>query len=112
MPIRAERAALYPKNWKQIRAAILERAGHACEGSPRFPKCRAVNYEPHPETGSKVVLTIAHLDHDETISDPERLRAFCQRCHLTYDAAHHAKNAAETRRRKKAQFDLFAGEAT
>ena len=61
MPIKPENRARYPKDWKQIRAVILERAGHRCEGSPDFPDCRAVNYEAHPETGSKVVLTIAHL---------------------------------------------------
>jgi len=36
----------------------------------------------------KVVLTIAHLDHDEEnwdVSD-ERLMAMCQACHLKYDA--------------------------
>jgi hypothetical protein len=36
----------------------------------------------------KVVLAIAHLDHDETnhnVKD-ERLRAACQLCHLRYDA--------------------------
>ena len=37
----------------------------------------------------KVVLTVAHLDHDETNHDVsiERLRAWCQLCHLRYDAA-------------------------
>ena len=54
------------------------------------------NGQPHPETGSKVVLTIAHLDHDVTNNAPGNLRAWCQRCHLTYDAPHHV----ETRRRK------------
>ena len=36
----------------------------------------------------KVVLTIAHLDHDETNLDvqDERLMAMCQWCHLNYDA--------------------------
>ncbi len=36
----------------------------------------------------KVVLTIAHLDHDETNHDvkDERLKASCQICHLRYDA--------------------------
>ena len=111
MPIRADRKHLYPKNWKQIRADILIRANNRCEGSPRFPACRAVNYEPHPETGSKVVLTIAHLTHDETCDDPSLLRAMCQRCHLIYDAAHHAKNAAETRRRKRGIADMFDGSA-
>lgn len=36
----------------------------------------------------RVILTIAHLDHDETnmsIKD-ERLKAACQLCHLRYDA--------------------------
>ena len=36
----------------------------------------------------KVVLTIAHLDHDETnhhVQD-DRLKAMCQYCHLNYDA--------------------------
>jgi hypothetical protein len=35
----------------------------------------------------KIVLTIAHLDHDETnweVTD-DRLKAMCQKCHLTYD---------------------------
>ena len=36
----------------------------------------------------KVVLTIAHLDHDELNHDvkDERLKALCQLCHLRYDA--------------------------
>ena len=36
----------------------------------------------------KVVLTIAHLDHDETNHEvkDERLKAACQLCHLRYDA--------------------------
>lgn len=32
-----------------------------------------------------VVLTVAHLDQDPRGDDPDRLRALCQRCHLTYD---------------------------
>lgn len=36
----------------------------------------------------KVVLTIAHLDHDELNHDvtDDRLSALCQQCHLNYDA--------------------------
>jgi len=36
----------------------------------------------------KVVLTIAHLDHDELNHDvkDDRLKAMCQYCHLNYDA--------------------------
>lgn len=47
-----------------------------------------------------VVLTVAHLDHDTTNNVRSNLRALCQRCHLSWDAKHHAKNAAITRRRK------------
>lgn len=37
----------------------------------------------------KVVLTIAHLDHDEENHDvkDDRLKAACQLCHLRYDAS-------------------------
>ena len=31
MPIKPENKKRYPSNWKQIRAAILERAGNRCE---------------------------------------------------------------------------------
>lgn len=93
----------YPPNWKERRTRILKRAGNSCEW------CGAENYQPHPVTGSKVVLTIAHLDHDaENWSVPdERLAALCQRCHLNYDRPQHLRKAAITRRRKKRNFELF-----
>lgn len=112
MPIRPDRMKLYPggsirsKEWKAFRAELIARAGNRCEGTPRFPSCRAENGKAHPETGSRVVLTIAHMDHDENHADPARCRALCQRCHLNWDAKHHRANAALTRRRKAAQLDL------
>lgn len=91
----------YPPNWKEISARIrFERAGGRCEGSPAFPYCRAEHGRAHPDTGSKVVLTVAHLDHDIKNNADDNLRAMCQRCHLSYDAEHHARNAARTRRKK------------
>ena len=110
MPIRPENKGLYPPDWKHIRVRILARAKHRCEGSPAFPKCRAANHQPHPETGSRVVLTIAHLDHDPTHNEPSNLRAWCQRCHVTFDAAHHASTAARTKKErleKAGQLRLF-----
>lgn len=137
MPIKPENKARYPKNWKEIRARILERAGHKCE------KCNAVNgtriargtgddidtymnedaYVFDSDTGEElgqchmsdyhvgvmvdIVLTIAHLDHTPENCDPENLKAWCQRCHLRYDAAHHAANARITRQSRKAIGDLF-----
>jgi hypothetical protein len=55
----------------------------------------------------QVVLTVAHLDHTPENCADENLKALCQRCHLAYDAKHHAKNAARTRRLKSPQADLF-----
>ncbi len=72
-----------------------------------YPGCRAANGEPHPVTDSKVVLTVGHLDHTPENCDPDNLRAWCQRCHLTYDAKHHAQTAYYTRREGLAVRDLF-----
>ena len=83
-------------------AAVRARAGNKCEGSPAYPNCRAENGKAHPITGSKVVLTTAHLNHDELETENlSHLRYWCQRCHLTYDAKHHAVNARATRRKRK-----------
>lgn len=94
MPIAPENRARYPKDWPAISRRIrFERAQNRCEW------CGAENYEPHPVTGSRVILTVAHLDHTpENVAD-ENLAALCQRCHLTYDAEHHARSRAERRRR-------------
>ncbi len=40
---------------------------------------------------------------------PALMRVSCTTCHLRYDAAHHAKNAAVTRRNRRAAGDLFTG---
>ncbi len=129
MPIRPENAKLYPPNWRtEIRPSILERAGNRCEGSPAFPDCRAPNHWwRNNSTGeltddpmlveswafvdrqgvTYIVLTIAHLDHNPENCDPANLRAWCQRCHLNYDAKLHAQNSYATRRRGRALADIF-----
>jgi hypothetical protein len=61
MPIRHSERGRYPENWKAISLARREAADWRCEGSPRYPECRAENGKPHPVTGSIVVLTVAHL---------------------------------------------------
>lgn len=45
----------YPPNWKEISLRIREREEWRCKW------CGAINGEPHPDTGSIVVLTTAHL---------------------------------------------------
>jgi hypothetical protein len=104
----------YPGNWKtEIRPAVIERAKNRCEWCGvknhsiihRFGK--GINdWEYWPEgmlseawtidkkKSTKIILTIAHLDHDKMNHDVsiERLAALCQKCHLGYDAKHHAAN--------------------
>lgn len=89
MPIRAENRARYPADWKAISKAIRARADNRCE------ECGATNGEPHPITASRVVLTVAHLDHMPENCDPTNLRAWCQRCHNRYDAPMRAAGRAE-----------------
>lgn len=99
----------YPANWDEIRESILKWANNRCE------HCGAENHQPHPETGSRVVLTIAHLDNPDPMDcRPENLAALCQRCHNRLDAPMRAQHAKVTRREKKAaaarsagQLDLF-----
>jgi len=107
MPIRPENRARYPKDWRLIVDRVRERSGDRCEGSPSFPNCRASNGEPHPETGSLVVLTTGHLDHVPEHCDLANLRHWCQRCHLVYDARHHAETAYRTRKVAACTPDIF-----
>lgn len=50
----------------------------------------------------RIVLTIAHLDHDVANNSYDNLKAMCQKCHLNYDKEHHAN----TRRRNRKQLQL------
>jgi 5-methylcytosine-specific restriction endonuclease McrA len=55
----------------------------------------------------KVVLTVAHLDHQPENCDPENLRAWCQRCHNTYDAPTRRAGTASRAKARLAVADLF-----
>lgn len=68
-----------------------------------------VDFEPKIKF-TKIVLTIAHLDHDKEnheVSD-DRLAALCQRCHLLYDMDKHVANRRLNQLKKSGQKDLFA----
>lgn len=108
MPIRPENRARYPADWKAIIERVRQRSGNACEGSPLWPDCRAVNGVAHPVTGSRVVLTVAHLDHTPEHCDLSNLRHWCQRCHLAYDLEHHRTTAYMTRKQRACTRELFA----
>lgn len=94
MPIRPENKGRYPKDWK-LRSLFVRRyrARNRCEW------CGAVNGQPHPDTGSTVVLTAAHVYDDRPeASSLLNLAALCQRCHNRHDAA-----ARQRRRRERRQ---------
>lgn len=105
MPIDVSR---YPADWPAISRRIRERADWRCEW------CGAEQGQPHPETGSRVILTVAHLGVDKPDGAPgdkrdkldvraENLAALCQRCHLYFDRDEHRLSAARTRRRKRVE---------
>jgi len=92
----------YPPDWIEISRRIrFERARNKCEW------CGAENYEPHPVTKSKVVLTVAHLNHEKMDCRDENLAALCQRCHLAYDHKRHIWNRKYGRGTRKANYNLF-----
>lgn len=102
MPIRAENRGRYPAEWPLISLWMRVCAGWRCEW------CAAVQGQPHPRTGSKVVLTVAHV-HDPAPENvaPGNLAALCQACHLNHDRRHHLAVQAANRRARLAVGDLF-----
>lgn len=105
----------YPKNWKsEIRPAILERDGNKCKwcGVPNYSviiRAKDGSWEIlEPSTSlealeldgvrlTKIILTVAHVDHNRYNNDFNNLAALCQRCHLNHDKGQHRM----TRERKK-----------
>lgn len=124
----------YPPNWDEIRERILTRAKHCCEDC--FIRNKEVVRKsdrqiPHPSDlyryhdlirrdyspqqamqimgFTKIILTIAHLDHDKEnweVTD-DRLRALCQKCHLQHDMPRHIENRKYGRNFRKDQLQLF-----
>jgi len=96
----------YPPNWDEIRQRILERAKNKCECCGLKNNTIVSSFKNHQNVviwvfqdyakwmrsgcpkRVRVVLTVAHLDHDETNHDvkDDRLKAMCQLCHLRYDS--------------------------
>ncbi len=116
-PIRASEQARYPPDWKAISARIKARAAGQCECAgecglhrthPGPRRCSERQSEPAQWAKGRVVLTVAHLNHQPEDCRDENLKAMCQRCHLRYDVPHHQRNAAATRRAAKKNHELFA----
>lgn len=113
----------YPENWPAISLQVRAEAGNRCEW------CGVANYAegardlcgmwwskeridraPNAWLGRwfggdpkliRIVLTVAHLDHDTANRERRNLAALCQRCHLGHDQQQHVANATVTRQRKR-----------
>jgi hypothetical protein len=111
----------YPPNWKtEIVPAVLKRANNHCEhegctfkngqlvfqGKKNNRSNWYATYEQAVEDCGqylafdkpvKVVLTVAHLDHDEENWNValDRLKAMCQLHHLRYDAKEKYRRSLE-----------------
>lgn len=137
MPIRAENKALYPKEWPVIAARVRAKAGNVCEycGVPNYELGGRVHgggwrramlverlsrlewphpgdyawCEGHPEKLRivRIVLTVAHLNHDPTDCREENLKALCQLCHNRHDAPMRRRGIQERARASRALKDLF-----
>ena len=139
MPIRAEMKALYPANWREISLSIRARAGQCCEqcGVPNYEigaraggkwwkaEPKGSEDHDHPRAGEdfpcrngdevqwlrtiRIILTVAHLDHDPRNCKPENLRAWCQRCHNLYDASMRRAGTRKRAHEARASGDLLDG---
>ena len=137
MPIRHENRSRYPDDWKEISAKVRQEAGQKCEwcgaqngaivargkgkdaGTYMLAKgetfdaktgaflglSRATGYDVDRYT--KIVLTVAHLDHQPENCARENLRALCQACHNSYDAPMRRRGVAERRKAEMAVRDMF-----
>lgn len=59
----------------------------------------------------RIILTVAHLNHTPENCSPDNLRAWCQRCHNSYDAGERRKGTEQRARAERAVGDLFEGGA-
>lgn len=102
MPIKPENRDRYPREWPLISLWTRVCAGWRCEW------CNAAQGEPNPITGSRVVLTVAHVrDSAPENCDPRNLAALCQRCHLHHDRARHAAVRKQNARRALETLELL-----
>lgn len=97
----------YPKDWKEIVKREKIRAGNRCEMCG-VPNGMIIGWDSTGQwfnkefnSGTKVVLTVHHIDSDKTNNKYPNLLVVCQKHHLRLDLGKHMKNAKETRNKKK-----------
>ena len=133
----------YPANWKtHIVPAVRARGGNRCEwcGAPNGEHViRDLGGKPYtmsqylasglaedffkPGAPVKIILTVAHLDHDKAHNDGmdtggpalplggANLVHLCQRCHLNHDRPRHLEKQRRNREARRGQLALPGAEA-
>jgi hypothetical protein len=118
MPIRDEMKKLYlpKKEWDELRAERLKAQGDKCLWCAAPNHVHVYRYnkkwyydepidwmtgKPFPNRKVRIVLTIAHLDHDPRNNAPSNTPALCQACHNSHDAKHRARGRVEREDAKK-----------
>ena len=86
--IRPEIRRFYDANWRKLRVALLEAAGHRCQYCGR----------------SHRLLNAAHLSHDP--ADQRFLAVLCPRCHSRNDTPQRIAMTRRTRAQKRGQLWL------
>lgn len=109
-PIKPENRARYGPDWPEFSRSIrFDRAAGRCEcegecgRGTHDGRCPNEHHGAAYGTGSRVVLTTAHLCH--TPECREHVRAMCQGCHLHYDRDHHAVTRRVTLAANRADMD-------
>jgi predicted nucleic-acid-binding Zn-ribbon protein len=135
MPIKPENKNRYSKDWKQISERIrFVRAGNKCEtcGVKNYETgyrdltgkfwtvqeimdllddtgydifCHELSHIDVDVKPIKIVLTVAHLDHQPENNDDSNLKALCQKCHNNYDRSH--RNETIKNERNKGQLSIL-----
>lgn len=88
-----------------LRSTVLNRARHACEGSPKFPSCRAKEGEEHPDTGKLTALAMIRLEPGS--AEPDECRMMCTRCVLGFEFPRHKTQDWRTTRAATGNLELF-----
>ena len=93
MPMQRDK---YPDDWDDIAMRVKHAADWICQRCGMQCRKPGEPFDTHKRT-----MSVMHLDHNPANCAPENLQPACSKCHLVYDAAHHAQNAAKTRRARK-----------
>lgn len=127
MPIKPENRNKYPADWDDISYRIrIVRAKNRCEvcgvvnhsiihrmkdGSFRYASQAELDHVyarkiySHSSLSEsikyhgfvRVVLTVAHLDHNPENCADDNLKAMCQKCHNSYDRSHRDRTIRESK---------------